>query len=187
MSTNVTKSYLDLARAVIDTQVGSKENACRDDAIFALMSCTYVYSYSALLSFCSAQLYQIWAQESSELRERHPNCESFEQLMAGPLKEIKCAIKELSLLKGISPIHKSDPKLWQNLNEFLKNYRDFFLHPNPELFESFVGKVGNAQWQLPSRTASGILAYIFKEENGSIPHWVTNSGLKAHGFEITSL
>lgn len=187
MSTNVPKSYLDLARAVIDTQIGAEENVCRDDAIFALMSCTYVYSYSSLLSFCSAQLYLLWMEENSELRGLHENCESFEQLMAGPLKSIKSAIKELAKLKGIPPVHSSEPNLWRNLNEFLKNYRDFFLHPNPELFESFVGKAGNAKWQLPSQTASGIIGYFFLKVYGEIPIWVSNSGLRVQGFKIVKL
>ena len=187
MSTNVTKSYLDLARSVIDTQIGAKEGVSRDDAIFALMSCTYVYSYSALLSFCSAQLYLLWQNDDSGLKEKFSRCQSFEQLMATELKDLKSALKEVVLQKGLEPIFKAEPKLWQHLNEFVKNYRDFFLHPNPELFESFVGKSGNAQWQLASKTVSGLLSYVYLGCNGSVPRWVNNSGLVAHGFEIKSL
>ena len=187
MSTNVSKSYLDLARSVIETQIGAKEGESIEDAIFGLMSCTYVYSYSALLSFCSGQLYLLWEQPDSELRKKHSQCASFEELMAGPLKSIKAALKELIALKGLEPLHEEEPKLWQNLNEIIKHYRDFFLHPNPELFEEYVGKVGNEQWQLASTTVSGILAYVFKNTSGSVPRWVSESGLKAHGFKVKNM
>ncbi len=187
MKTNVAKAYLDLARSVIDTKIGAKEHMDRDDVIFALMSCTYVYSYSALISFCSGQLYLLWVKENSALKEKYPHCETFEQLMSSNLKDVKSALKELALQQGLKPIHEAEPKLWQHLNEFLKNYRDFFLHPNPEHFENFVGKAGNAQWQLPSKTAEGLLAYIYQGSNGKVPKWVTNSSLKAHGFEIQSI
>ena len=187
MSTNVPKSYLDLARSVIDTQIGAKENVCRDDAIFGLMSCTYVYSYSALVSFCTAQLYLMWQENDSSLKKKYSECLSFESLMASSLKDVKSALREVTLQKGIKPIHEAEPQLWQHLNEFVKQYRDFFLHPNPELFEEYVGKAGNAQWQLPSATASGLLAYIYRESTGAIPNWVNTSELKSHGFEIRTI
>lgn len=187
MSTNVTKSYLDLARSVIDTRIGSKEGDPVDDAIFALMSCTYVYSYSALLSFCSAQLFLLWEKENSLLRAKYSDMKSFEQLMATSLKDVKSAIKEVVALKGLKPIHEAEPKLWQNLNEFVKHYRDFFLHPNPVLFEKYVGKAGNAQWQLASKTVSGILEYVYAGCNGNVPKWVGEPGLVSHGFEVRNV
>jgi hypothetical protein len=70
------------------------------------------------------------------------------------------------------------------LNEFLKNYRDFFVHLNPEKFGVLVGTEGKANWRLPITTASGIIAYIYGERDGSIPSWVLNPGLMAHGFEV---
>jgi hypothetical protein len=187
MNTNVTKSYLDLARAVIKTKIDSNEGESIDDAIFALMSCTYVYSYSALLSFCSSQLHALWVSENSDLRDKYKDIKSFERLMATSLKDVKSAIKELVLQKGLKPIHDVEPKLWQNLNEFVKHYRDFFLHPNPDLFEEYVGKAGNAQWQLASSTACGILCYVYAGCNGSVPNWVFESGLVSHGFSVKSV
>jgi len=187
MSTNVPKSYLDLARSVIDTRIGAAKGVSRDDAIFGLISCTYVYSYSALLSFCSAQLYLIWTKDHSNLRQKYPSSQSFEHLMAGPLRGIKHAVKELNIQSGIQPLHEEEPKLWQTLNEFLTNYRNFFLHPNPELFNQYVGKTSNLQWQFPSKTVSEILAYIFKNTAGEVPNWVNETSLIAHGFEIKNI
>lgn len=187
MIVDVTKSYLDLARSVIETQIRAKDGASIDDAIFALMSCTYVYSYSALLSFCSVQLHILWLKEGSELRAKYPNAKSFEQLMASTLKDVKAAFNELVLQKGLDPIHVVEPQLWQHLNEFVKNYRDFFLHPNPALFNEYIDKVGSTQWKLPSSAVAGLLAYVFKGCIGSVPGWVHHAGLKSIGFEVENI
>jgi hypothetical protein len=92
MSTNVPKSYLDIARPVVLSQLGTPPGAKADDAVFGLLSCTYVYSYSALVSFSSAQFYLLWQSPDGQLSEEFNHCESFEQLMAGPLKELKVAL-----------------------------------------------------------------------------------------------
>jgi len=187
MSVNVAKSYLDMARSVIDTDIGAKANASPDDIIFSILSCTYIYSYHSLISFYSAQLYLLWSQENSPLKEKHSQVTSFEELMVGPLRDIKSALKELTTQNDITPLHLAKPKLWQMLNEFVKNHRDFFIHPNPEKFDSFVGKNGNAQWKLPSETASGILEYMYQELYGHIPKWVNKSSIKIHGIEVVDI
>ena len=187
MSTNISKSYLDIARAVIATKIGANANSSRDDAVFGVLSCTYTYSYHSLVSFCSAQLYLLWSQENSELRLKYKEINTFEELMANHLRGVKSALKELTSQKGITPLHNAKPRLWQSLNEFIKNYRDFFVHPNPEKFDRFVGKDGNAKWEIASETASGILEYIYKEAYGTVPKWVSCNGLKIHGIEVVDL
>ncbi len=107
--------------------------------------------------------------------------------MAGPLKEIKNALKELSLQYNLEPIHTARPKLWRHLNELLKNYRDFFLHPNPDHFQKYVGETGNAQWCFASDTASGILEYIYEGCRGEAPKWVNTSGLQSLGFKVVDI
>ncbi|TYK64162.1 hypothetical protein [Colwellia echini] len=187
MLTNVAKSYLDMARTVIDTQIGAKEKIPRDDAIFGLLSCTYIYSHLSLVSFCTAQLYILWNEDNSKLKSNYPNIESFEALMAIQLKGLKPALNELVKQKNITPLHKAQPKLWQNLNEFLKKYRDFFVHPNPDDFDKFVGETGNAEWQFATNTASGILEYFYSECTGNVPKWVKIGSIKCHGFELIEI
>ena len=176
-----------MARSVIDTEIGAKAEASRDDAIIGILSCTYIYSYHSLISFCSAQLYLLWSQQNSELKEKYKGINTFEELMAGQLRDIKSALKELTSQKRIVPLHKAKPKLWQRLNELVKNYRDFFIHPNPEKFDSFVGKNGKAQWGLASETASGILEYIYQEAYGNVPKWVNSNSLKIHRIEVVDI
>ena len=181
MKVNVTKSHLDLARAVIDTRL---HGADADDAIFGLMNCTYVNSFQALVSFGSGQLHSIWNDGAGQLQEKYPGCKTFEELMAGPLRDIKSALKELAELKGIEPLHSACPKLWQQLNEFLKRHRDFFLHPNPDKFSDMVEESGNLEWNFASKTASGIIGHLFDACGSEVPKWINESGLASKGFEI---
>jgi hypothetical protein len=181
MRVNVTKSYLDVARSVIDTQLHGED---ADDAVFGLMSCTYIYSYLALVSFSSGQLHTIWNEEPNRLKSKYSECESFEALMAGPLRDVKSALKELAEQRGIEPLHKACPQVWQQLNQFLKRHRDFFIHPNPENFSDMVEASGNLQWDYASSTASGIIGYFFDACIGKAPEWVGESYLTSKGFEI---
>lgn len=184
MNIHITRSYLDLARAVVDTQVYGDPNAEHsEDVIFGLMSCTYVYSFMALTAFCSSHLHQQWINNDSSLKRKYENCESFEQLMAGPLKELKKALTELANQLGIQPLHKSNPALWRELNELLKKYRDYFIHPNPEHFHHHLENAGNFQWGFPARVASEIIGHFFQTTGTQVPSWVSRGRLTCRGFD----
>lgn len=185
---HVAKSYLDLARAVIDTQVyGKPDLPNNEDVLFALMSCTYIYSYMALTAFCASHLHQLWVQDPSPLREKFKNYKDFEHLMAGPLKELKKALNELSVQLGIGCLHKGRPSTWRELNELLKAYRDYFIHPNPERFHDHVEAAGSLQWVFPSRVASEVISYFFEATNADVPVWVSSGSLKSRGFSLVGI
>ena len=183
MKFHVTKAYLDLARGVIDTQIyGNPDAENSEDVIFALMSCTYVYSFMALTAFSSSHLHNFWIQNPSSMKIKYKECETFEQLMAGPLKELKNALKELSIQLGIIPIHEAKPAKWRELNEMLKGFRDYFVHPNPEEFHNQVQTTANLKWEFPSKLASEIIGHYFQETGQRIPNWVSKSSLSCRGF-----
>jgi hypothetical protein len=115
------------------------------------------------------------------------NSHTFEELMAGPSKEIKSALKELANQLDIEPLHKSRANLWRELNELLKGYRDYFIHPNPQTFHEHVEKTGNLERQFPSRVAAGIISYFHESIHGCIPYWVESTSLKAKGFVIVGI
>jgi len=187
MKVHVTKAYLDMARSVIDTSVhGDPSQIKEDDALFSLMSCTYVFSFMALTSFCAAHLHTFWCQEDCELKEKFGQCASFEELMAGPLKELKSALRELCCQLGIRPLHVGEPKAWRKLNELLKKYRDYFIHPNPDGFHEHLEATGNLEWKFPSEVATDIISYFFEETHQPVPLWVREPGLRSKGFEIVS-
>lgn len=188
MRINVTKSYLDMARSVIDTAInGDPEKTSGEDAMFSLMSCTYVFSSMALTSFCASQLHTLWCKENSGLRKQYHHCASFEELMAGPLRELKLALRELSRQLGIDPLHKTRASAWRELNELLKGYRDYFVHPNPEAFHEHVEATGSLEWSFPSRVAREIIGYFFEATHQQIPAWVNQTGLRSKGFEVVCI
>lgn len=188
MKIHVTKSYLDMARSVIDTAVhGDKEKTMGEDALFSLMSCTYVFSFMALTSFCSSHLHSFWVVENSKLREKYSSCSDFKALMAGPLKEIKLALRELCTQLKVQELHIARPKAWRELNELLKGYRDYFIHPNPESFHNHVEATGNLEWGFPSRVAAEIISYFFEATQQQVPPWINKSGLRSKGFEVVSI
>ncbi len=184
MKIHVTRAYLDLARGVIDTQVyGNPSAENSEDVIFALMSCTYVYSFMALTAFSSSHLHEFWIKSPSSLKTKYEDCKTFEQLMAGPLKELKSALKELSIQLGITPIHEGKPAKWRELNEMLKAYRDYFVHPNPEAFHSHVQATTSFKWAFPSKLTSEIIGYYFQEAGQEIPEWVSKNSISCRGFD----
>ncbi|MEW8037959.1 MAG: hypothetical protein AB2721_20695 [Candidatus Thiodiazotropha sp.] len=188
MKVNVTKSYLDLARGIINTTVhGNLEEEIGEDAIFSLMSCTYIYSFMALTSFCSSHLHSMWRLPESDLKLKYSQCSNFEQLMTGPLRELKKAIKELAIQLNISPLHEAKPAEWRKLNELIKGYRDYFIHPNPDDFSEHLNETGNLPWNFASEVAEEIIEYFFTAAEAEIPTWVRTSGLKCRGFEVVSI
>lgn len=155
--------------------------------MFSLMSCTYVFSFMALQSFCASHLYKFWIKDNSDLREQYPEITNFEGLMAGPLKEVKKALQELCSQLRIEPLHKAKPQAWRELNELLKRYRDYFVHPNPESFHEHVEATGNIEWAFPSRVAAEIMSYFFEATRQPVPDWLTATGLRSKGFEVICL
>jgi len=184
MKIHVTKSYLDMARSVIDTAVyGDKEKEIADDVLFSLMSCTYVFSFMALTSFCASHLHEFWVADSSKLKEKYNHCGNFEELMAGPLKEVKVALRELCALLEVEKLHIARPKAWRELNELLKGYRDYFIHPNPENFHEHIEATSNLEWGFPSKVVAEIISYFFEATHRQVPSWVKQSGLRSRGFD----
>lgn len=184
MKVHVTRAYLDMARSVIDTQVfGDPTNVENEDALFSLMSCTYVFSFMALTSFVSAELQKLWAPDGSALRLKFGEFDTFGELMAGPLKELKAALKELASELGIDPLHKARPESWRKLTELLKGQRDFFIHPNPEQFHDHVSVTGNQPWGFPSNVAAEIIEYFFIATDSKVPPWLAQSQIRCRGFD----
>ena len=107
--------------------------------------------------------------------------------MAGPLKEIKKALKELAVQLNIAPLHEAKPETWRKLNELLKGYRDYFIHPNPDEFSKHLDETGKLPWNFASDVASEIVDYFFTATGTEVPTWVKVTSLKCRGFEVVSI
>lgn len=187
MRFHVTRAYLDLARAVIDTQVsGDLHEEDSQDAFLALASCTYLYSYMALTSFASKALHDIWSEPASALRAKHPNRSSFEELMKYDLGELKSALAALAEQKKLEPLHRSLPNDWRLLNELVKRHRDFFVHPNPEAFNGMVTSWSNYEWGMPSQLAERVISHFYQALGIPVPEWVRKPRLRSKGFAYSA-
>lgn len=185
---HVARAYLDMARSVVDTKVyGDAATVENEDSIFALLGCTYVFSYMALTAFASAHLSKIWNDHSAPLRQKFADCANFDAVMRGPLRELKDALKELALQLKVRPLHEAEPLAWQELTEFVKTYRDYFVHPNPDGFSAHIEAVGNLHYSFPSRVASEVIAYFFDATAAAKPEWVKQSQLRCRGFDLVRI
>ena len=174
---NVAKSYLDMARAVIDTQLHRPRHGSTNDAVFGLASCTYTYSYMAITAFVSGQLYTCWSRKDSDLGKKYPQYHNFTDFMFKEFREIKEALKQLCDELKIKKHHETSPETWQKLNEFLKNYRDYFVHPTPEDFGSIMEKIVSTPWNFASNTAVAVVGHYYDELKKERPEWLKKGAL----------
>lgn len=187
MRFHVTRAYLDLARAVVDTPLtGDSDRSEVQDAYFGIMSCTCVYSHMALRAFCNSHLHNMWSADNSPLRAKYDHIESFTKLIDGPLRDLKSSLNELSDQLRVQRIHEAKPETWRQLNELLHQYRNYFVHPNPEpeKFHEHIESIFNRPWGFCSAVAAEVISYYFESTSGNIPDWVRASGLRCHGFDI---
>jgi hypothetical protein len=185
MKFHVTRAYLDMARAVIDTPlVGDRENVDIQDALLGISGCTCVFSHMALTAFCSSHLHDMWIANPSPLRAKYADVETFEALMAGPLRELKRALRELCDQLAIPRLDTAKPDAWRRLNELLEAYRDYFVHPNPEAFHEHVEAVFGHPWGFSSQVAVEIISHYFEATGNAVPAWLNAPSLRCLGFEV---
>ena len=152
------------------------ENSVFDEE-FARVSCVYIYSYSAITAFVSEQLYAIWKKPGNRLREEFSSFGNFNDLMRSEFRDIKRALKKLARLNDITPFHEANPKVWQELNKFLREYRNYFAHPDPESFSDFINGIGCHQLNLGPRVATEIIKYFYTATGTPVPGWLSERGI----------
>ncbi len=175
MEIMVTKSYLDMARCFDGAQVCRDSNEVSENSVFtqefAMVSCVYIYSYLAITAFVSEQLYEIWRKPSNKLREKYSSFEDFKDLMWSKFRDMNRALKELAQSNCITPIHEAKPKLWHELNTFMREYRNYFAHPDPESFRKFVTEISGHDLNLGPRVATEIIRYFYTATETPVPGW----------------
>lgn len=181
MEIKVTKSYLDMARCFHGAEVCHGTDEVSENSVFAeefaRVSCIYIYSYLAITAFVSEQLREIWKKPGNKLREKYYKYGNFKELMRLKFKDSKSAINELARSVGITPIHEANPKVWQELNVFLREYRNYFVHPDPESFSDFINGIGCHQLNLGPRVATEIIKYFFTATETPVPGWLLERGI----------
>ena len=181
MQIKVTKAYLDMARCFHGTEICSdadkvSENAMFDEE-FARVSCIYIYSHMAIMAFVGEQLYDVWKKPDNMLRRKYPKSDNFKDLMEFDLRDPKCALKELACIHGISPIHKAQPEIWRELNQFLRKYRNYFVHPDPQSFPEILTNISGQKLNLGPRVATEIIMYFYTATETPFPAWLSKRGV----------
>ena len=181
MEIMVTKSYLDMARCFDGAEVCRDSKEASENSVFtqefAMVSCVYIYSYLAITAFVSEQLYEIWRKPNIKLREKYSSFESFKDLMWSKFRDMNRALKELARSNCITPIHEAKPKLWHELNTFLREYRNYFAHPDPERFSEVIDGIGCLQLNLGPRVATEIIRYFYTATGTPVPGWLSDRGI----------
>ena len=182
-----------MARAVIDTQLHYPRHGSTNDAVFGLVSCTYTYSYMSITAFVSGQLYDLWNSKSSALKGKYSKYNSFAEFMVKEFREITEALKQLCDELKIKKHHETSPETWQalnvflknyrnyfvhpTLNVFLKNYRNYFVHPTPEDFSFIMEKIVTKPWNFASNTAVAVIGHYFDQLEKETPEWLKKGSL----------
>ena len=166
-----------MARAVIDTQLHYPRHGSTNDAVFGLVSCTYTYSYMSITAFVSGQLYDLWNSKSSALKGKYSKYNSFAEFMVKEFREITEALKQLCDELKIKKHHETSPETWQALNVFLKNYRNYFVHPTPEDFSFIMEKIVTKPWNFASNTAVAVIGHYFDQLEKETPEWLKKGSL----------
>ncbi|MCE2440155.1 MAG: hypothetical protein J4F39_12100, partial [Candidatus Latescibacteria bacterium] len=107
----------------------------------------------------------------------HSEFDNFACLMRREFSDIKSALNELARLNGIKPIHETEPEIWGELNQFLRKYRNYFIHPDPESFPKFVTEIGGHNLNLGPRVASEIIKYFYTATGTPVPAWLSERGV----------
>jgi hypothetical protein len=82
-------------------------------------------------------------------------------------------LKELCRLWAIEPIHKIDPKLWEDLTGTIAEARKFLIHPSPCGFHEATNTIlSDIPISHPSNVASRIIGYFYEKRTGHIPDWL---------------
>lgn len=181
MEIKVTKSYLDMARCFHGAEVCHGTDEVSENSVFAeefaKVSCIYIYSYLAITAFVSEQLFEIWKKPGNILREKYSCFGSFKDLMRSEFRDMNRSLKELARLNDITPIHEANPKVWQELNVFLREYRNYFVHPDSESFSDFINGIGCHQLNLGPRVATEIIKYFYTATETPVPGWLLERGI----------
>ena len=138
----------------------------------------------AITSFVSEQLFARWKDEGNRYREKHSKYSDFREMMKCENQEIKTALKELCDALAIKQLHETSPKTWQQLNEFLKRYRNWFVHPTPEDGHCILTELSSRQWDFASNIAVDVIGHFFDQSKKPRPDWLNKGSLVIPRLEV---
>lgn len=203
---HVTQCYLEMARAVYTKwclPTAKEFSSDRELKIlvgqfsFLIVSLTVIYSYLAIEAWVNYYLYEIWRKSRLDLGKKYRSfpqkyrqINEFTKLKNTKLRDLRERIKVLCDSYQIPRIDRSNPKLWRDFNDLLKETRHFIIHPFPdsekfqECMKMVQEKYGLHKW---AKIAEGIISHflININKNKKLPNWLTqNKFFKIEKFEL---
>jgi hypothetical protein len=101
--------------------------------------------------------------------------EQLQALIEDPFERTQDVHLGLSVHLKLSPLHQSDPKLWNELLQILKTTRDFMTHPTPDAcdFNQIVGDaIEKHAWGYPAKITTKVIQYFYSGQQKNTPAWL---------------
>lgn len=181
MQYQLSKAYLQWARAVVGTKIRC---AAKDDfryppnLMLAVVSHVYLYSHMAIVAFVNGQLGMLWSQQNAYLRGKYKHQTDIAELFHRDLGELKVCLRELCQALGIEDISTAEPRIWNDLNQVVKQSRDFLVHPkkDPALFQNVMNGITRKNFGFPIQVAEKTIAYFYSRTRPKvIPKWLSEN------------
>lgn len=181
MRYQLSKAYLQWARAIVRAKVRCGE---RDglryppNLMFAVVSHVYIYSHLAIVAFANGQLGDLWNQQNAYLRTKFGSHADLDTLFRKDLRELKVCLRELSQALAIEDISIAEPQLWSDLNQVVKQSRNFLVHPkkDPTLFKTAMDGMLQRNFGFPIEVAEKTISYFYSRTRPHIvPRWVATN------------
>ena len=174
----VSQAYLDMAGAFLHADVvpakGQTTQEMPNELCYALVASNYQNAFLAVTSFLTAQITSCF-RSSPGFRDSFKG-QTLEEVFRRELRDLPQLLKAASRGLQVDRLSDKKPQLMQLVSEFLRRYRHFLTHPEPDRFNEFMGDIlTKHEWAFPQSVARDVIKFFFEETNTSIPSWLDGS------------
>ena len=171
----VSQAYLEMSGAFLHSKVvpaeGQTTREMPNELYYALVANNYQNAYLAITSFLTAQITSCF-RSSPNFRASFDN-QTLEKVLKLELRTLPQMLKAASRGLQIERLSDKKPKLMQEVSEFVRQYRHYLTHPEPDRFNEVMGDVLTKHaWAFPQSVARDVIKFFFEETNTSIPSWL---------------
>ena len=171
----VSQAYLEMSGAFLHSQVvpakGQTTREMPNELYYALVANNYQNAYLAVTSFLTTQITSCF-RSSPSFRASFNN-QTLEDVLRQELRNLPELLKATSRGLQIERLSDKRPKLMQQVSEFIRQYRHYLTHPEPDRFNEVMSDILTKHaWAFPQSVARDVIKFFFDETNTSIPNWL---------------
>ena len=119
-----------------------------------------------------------WGFKNQEYKKYFENEINFEGLLEKV--DLREKLKVLASVCNISPLHESEPILWNQLCQTVEDMRHFIIHPKPypNIFQEKMNSI-MVRYKLNQyfKIAEEVIRYFYTNTNATIPDWLNKNTL----------